>query len=154
MAVRYQGGSKSYGDKPKKKKKLKKIDEGSDALQEVRKRLKPKSPPKKLPGVKAHVKVSTAALNNLKKASEELKTVEILYLDKEGKKSRRIIEPYSIKEKNGSWKFYGFCLMRQAIRSFDLNSILESYILSRVFEPRFEITLPTDILSYYNNAKR
>lgn len=157
MAVRYQGGSKSYGDKPKpkKKKKLKKIDEAeTNPLTLIRKRAEKKAkPPKKLGEVKARVKVSTVALNNLSKAATELKTVEILYLDKEGKKSRRIIEPYSIKEKNGSWKLYGFCLMRQAIRSFDINSIMESYVLARFFEPRFEVTLPLDLNSYYTNAR-
>lgn len=150
MPVIYQGGSKSFGDKPKKKKKkpLRKIEEDT----QERKRT-PVKKAKKLPGVRANIKVSSVALQNLAKAATDLKTIEILYLDKEGKKSRRIIEPYSIKEKNGTWKFYGFCLLRQAIRSFELNSILESYILTRTFEPRFEVTLPLDLVGYYTKAR-
>ena len=152
MPVRFTSGSKSYSGKGKRVSTKK-----TKPVKPVKKEEDKKETPKKKAAVKkptvfARVKVSKRALDNIAKAAEDKKVVEILYLDKEGKRTRRMVEPYSIKKKNGTWKFYGFCLMRKAIRSFELNTILDSYILTRSFEPRFEVTVVNDIVLYIGAA--
>lgn len=165
MSVTYNGGrghvykssSKKSKSKASKKgnnpaKSKQKTGSGFEEIHADESEDKPKKKPSYLKKrVKAasqiDVKAGHSALDKIRQAAKEHKLVELLYWDAYGRKSRRTIEPYSLKLSKGTWKVFGFCGLRKAIRCFELKSILEAVIQDVVFEPKYEITIEADMLN-------
>lgn len=140
MATLFSQFHKDESDKRKaeKEEKERKKKERERKRREKKARVKPST--------FANVKTKNRVLKALGQAGESLKMVEILYIDKEGKKSRRRLEPYSLKFQDAKKVyFYGHCAKRDAIRSFLLDAILEVYVLTDTYAPRFEVSLTKDV---------
>lgn len=59
--------------------------------------------------------------------------IEIVYNDKNGNTTKRRTEPYEIKGN----KYYGYCLNKNSIRSFDLGGIRSVEVTNSSFTPRW-----------------
>jgi predicted DNA-binding transcriptional regulator YafY len=62
--------------------------------------------------------------------------VEFEYIDSEGKRSSRAVEPYSLVLKGQKWYMYAWCSIRQDFRLFRLSRIRELTVSDRHYEPR------------------
>lgn len=102
------------------------------------------------PATKAFVKTKETILEKFSKAASEKKLVEFLYKDAKGKKSRRRIEPYSLKYDPAGLKISGYCFLRKATRIFFLKNVSDVFILAETFEPRYEITMLADVEALKN----
>lgn len=60
----------------------------------------------------------------------ENKTVEFLYKDKTGNKSRRIIDPKFLVHYTDHWNVIGYCFDRRALRSFVLSRMEQTRLLT------------------------
>ncbi len=52
---------------------------------------------------------------------------------------QRTAEPYSLKEKGGHLLFYGWCLLRNEIRSFDPAKMSSAVVTTVPYSPRFPV---------------
>lgn len=66
-------------------------------------------------------------------AIQDNKIVRIRYADRNGNISVRNTEPYEIKGD----KYYGYCLEKNGIRSFTMQSIMSASMTGETFTPRF-----------------
>jgi predicted DNA-binding transcriptional regulator YafY len=73
---------------------------------------------------------------SIRKAIENRKEIEFEYIDSEGKRSRRAVEPYSLVLKGQKWYMYAWCSIRQDFRLFRLSRIRELVVSDRHYEPR------------------
>lgn len=62
------------------------------------------------------------------KAIEDTKEVSFTYTDTNGKKTERVVEPYSLLLKAQKWYLYGWCSLRQDFRLFKLSRISQLII--------------------------
>jgi predicted DNA-binding transcriptional regulator YafY len=76
-------------------------------------------------------------VEEIKKAAKDKKTVSIAYKDAKGDVTQRECEPYEIKD-NG---VYMYCHMRNEIRFFKLDNILNAKETNTPFTPRFPIEI-------------
>lgn len=72
----------------------------------------------------------------LKTAVIQHKETEIVYVDTNGEKSKRIIQPLKLSYKSKEWYMKAFCLTKQDFRMFKLNRILEAKLSERIFIPK------------------
>ncbi len=77
---------------------------------------------------------NNANSNIIKKAISSSNKLLISYLDKNGRFSKRAIEPYTLVYKTGVWYVYGFCEQRKAFRLFKLARIKSIVNLNEKFE--------------------
>lgn len=61
------------------------------------------------------------------------KIIKITYRDKKGNVSQRRTEPYEIKGD----KYYGYCLDKKSIRSFNIGGITRAELTDVNFEPKW-----------------
>ncbi len=73
---------------------------------------------------------------DIRKAIENHKEIEFAYIDFEGKRTSRRVEPYSLVLKGQKWYLYGWCHIRQDFRLFKLSRIRELVPLDICYEPR------------------
>jgi predicted DNA-binding transcriptional regulator YafY len=73
----------------------------------------------------------------LRKAAKDLNTVVITYQDSTGQISDRETEPYEIKD----GKYWGFSLDRGQIRQFTIGRIMNAYITSNKYRPRWAVKI-------------
>lgn len=160
MSVTYSGGSRKFKDSSKKKSSCAKRKNSSKASKEAESKTevsdddapKKKKPSylkkkKQQPATQMSIKAGYVALDVLVKASKGHHLAELLYQDQYGRKSRRSIEPYSLRFIKGNWKVFGFCMLRKELRCFDLKSILTCLVRSETYEPRYPVTLEQDCLN-------
>jgi predicted DNA-binding transcriptional regulator YafY len=76
-------------------------------------------------------------MDNIQRAAKSLNTITILYRDSKGNVSNREGEPYEIKN-NG---LYMFCYLRNELRFFKLDNIMDVRITQNKFTPRFPIKI-------------
>ena len=67
---------------------------------------------------------------------DDCKKVTIGYVDKNGKESKRVIEPHAILLKQGLWYVYAFCNMRNSFRMFKASRIRFANGEEEAFEKR------------------
>ncbi len=72
----------------------------------------------------------------LKSAVIHRRAVKIDYAGSGGEVRSRIVHPYKLVYKAKAWYLYGFCTVRQEMRTFKLNRILETEILREEFQRR------------------
>ncbi|MCA0350680.1 MAG: YafY family transcriptional regulator [Chloroflexi bacterium] len=78
-------------------------------------------------------------LETLKICQESIlkqRLVSFDYIDKDGAITQRMVEAYALHFSESSWYLRGFCLDRQAYRSFKLARIDQIVLGARVFQPR------------------
>lgn len=162
MPVKYSGGGSSYSGRGKRRRsksatrKTRKVGKARKSVkppEKVPSKVKKTKPTPSRPTVMARVGTVEAILSKIVQASQDRKEVEILYMAKDGKRSRRRVEPYSLRRNNGGLILYGHCLMRDGLRSFSVQYIQEVYVLAKQFNPRHEITLSQDFLSLRNQFR-
>lgn len=75
-------------------------------------------------------------LEKIKKALNESRFLSFEYLDRNGKKSIRKVEPYRLILKESNWYLQSYCDSRQDFRIFKLSRISELEILDDTFIPK------------------
>lgn len=89
-------------------------------------------------------------LQTLKTCQESIigkKLISFDYIDKNGMKTNRIVEPYQLHFSETSWYLKGFCLHRQSYRTFKLSRIDNLNMNEEAFNPR-DYALEQDAASY------
>lgn len=71
---------------------------------------------------------------DIKKAILECKLLAFDYVNAEGERSRRMIEPMRLIFKGPAWYLWGYCRMRQDFRSFRISRIKNVLLTSDCFE--------------------
>lgn len=72
----------------------------------------------------------------IRKAIENHNEIEFIYIDSEGKRTNRIVEPYSLVLKGQKWYLYAWCKIRQDFRLFKLSRMRELSATTAVYKPR------------------
>lgn len=72
----------------------------------------------------------------LERAIVTRKYLQISYHDRNGSKTNRKIEPYSLLLKDGIWYVYAFCLLRDEFRFFKISRINTLNLVEKEFAPR------------------
>lgn len=75
-------------------------------------------------------------LRVLEEATEKCSCLEIQYIDRSGKESRRIIEPHLLVYKQNIWYVYAWCRTRQDFRLFRVGRMRSARDTGEVFEKR------------------
>jgi len=79
-------------------------------------------------------------IDTIQKSLAHAKVLNFNYMDRNGKKSARNVEPYKIvRESNGDIILWAYCLDNNGIRRFKINSIRKIKQLSYKFEPRWPL---------------
>ncbi len=77
----------------------------------------------------------TPSLEKLRRAIRELRQVEIVYRSTSHPEPRsRLLDPFALVYRWGWWYVIGFCHLREAIRSFRVDRIVELKLSSQVFQ--------------------
>lgn len=72
----------------------------------------------------------------LKTAVIQCREIEIVYVNTNSVRSKRIIQPLKLSYKSKEWYLKAFCIEKQDFRIFKLNRILELELLENTFVPR------------------
>jgi len=72
----------------------------------------------------------------VRKAIENFKEIEFIYIDSTGKRTSRRVEPYSLVLKGQKWYLYAWCHLRQDFRLFKLSRIKELAVVDISYKPR------------------
>lgn len=78
-------------------------------------------------------------LQSLKKCQEAIlarRLITFNYIDKNGMKTNRMVEPYQLHFSETSWYLKGFCLHRMRYRTFKLSRIDHLHMDEKTFNPR------------------
>ena len=79
-------------------------------------------------------------IDTLRKSLQHAKVVHFNYMDRDGKKSVRDVEPYKlVRNNNGEIILYAYCLANEGIRTFKINRIRKIKQLSYSFDPRWPL---------------
>jgi predicted DNA-binding transcriptional regulator YafY len=79
-------------------------------------------------------------LNIIRKAGKEKKLLFITASEEDGSIESREVEPYSFRHsKEGNTLFFGWDVVKKAIRSFRADRIIEVRVTSKKFTPRFPV---------------
>jgi predicted DNA-binding transcriptional regulator YafY len=73
---------------------------------------------------------------SIRKAIENHKEIEFTYIDSEGNRTSRKVEPYSLVLKGQKWYLYAWCHIRQDFRLFKLSRIRELLVTNTCYEPK------------------
>ncbi len=77
-------------------------------------------------------------IETIRKSLQHAKMLNFNYMDRNGKKSTRNVEPYKlIRQAKGEIILYAYCVDSGAIRTFKINRIRKTRQLSYEFEPRW-----------------
>lgn len=72
----------------------------------------------------------------IRKAIEKHNEIKFIYIDSEGRRTDRRVEPYSLVLKGQKWYLFAWCLTRQDFRLFKLARMREVTATEAVFQPR------------------
>ncbi|MGI5839344.1 MAG: helix-turn-helix transcriptional regulator [bacterium] len=70
----------------------------------------------------------------LRQAIETARVVEFVYVNADGMRTERRVQPYSLVRKGQAWYLYAWCLLRQDFRFFRLGRMKELTVTPVVFE--------------------
>lgn len=85
----------------------------------------------------------------IQQSIESCKRLKIIYHDRNGEVTERIIEPHVIIFKQGLWYVYAYCNLRQDFRFFKTGRIELATVLNETFTRKDIESLPTD---YWSNS--
>jgi predicted DNA-binding transcriptional regulator YafY len=74
----------------------------------------------------------------IRKAIEDARLLEFNYTDSEGKRTSRVVEPYSLVLKAQKWYLCAWCRLRGDFRFFKVSRIKELTVRNETFTPREE----------------
>lgn len=83
-------------------------------------------------------------------AVNECRSLVIEYISREGKKSRRTIDPYVLIYKQNIWYVYAFCHNKQEFRTFKIGRIRYATFTNKTFEKKQFTRDDIDLNFYYN----
>ena len=92
-------------------------------------------------------------LKILQTAIDENKKLEIIYHDRTGKITTRVIEPHVIVFKQGLWYTYAYCNLRKTFRFFKTGRIESAKILNETFT-RHDLSKMELPLDFWHNAEK
>ena len=69
-------------------------------------------------------------------ATETCRCLEIIYIDRSGAESRRIIEPHLLIYKQNIWYIYAWCRARKDFRLFRIGRVRSARVLDETFQKR------------------
>lgn len=81
----------------------------------------------------------------------EMKKVFIFYKSRDGKKTRRVIEPHFMLLNWPVWYVYGWDDLREENRYFRVDRILKCELRNDKFKLKYQTTISDEIISYFNN---
>ncbi|HOE57213.1 MAG TPA: YafY family protein [Bacillota bacterium] len=73
---------------------------------------------------------------SIRRAIENHYEIEFKYIDSEGRRTNRRVEPYSLVLKGQKWYLYAWCHIRQDFRLFKLSRMRDLAVTESVFQPR------------------
>lgn len=73
--------------------------------------------------------------NNIRQAILKKKEIHFDYINAEGKRSRRKVDPLQLIFKSQCWYLRGYCIDRQSFRTFRLSRIRSLMVTSQTFDP-------------------
>ena len=74
-------------------------------------------------------------LRLISRATEEHETLEIDYVARDGKRTRRVILPHLLVYKQNIWYVYAFCRLREEFRLFKIGRMRSIYLTGETFQP-------------------
>ncbi|MEA4846372.1 MAG: YafY family protein [Clostridiaceae bacterium] len=72
----------------------------------------------------------------IRRAIENHNEIEFIYIDSTGKRTNRIVEPYSLVLKGQKWYLYAWCHIREDFRLFKLSRMRELKPTTVAYQPR------------------
>ena len=75
-------------------------------------------------------------INKINQALKQNKKLQIKYIDNKGTYTQRVIHPYEMMLKNGSWYIYSYCESRSAYRDFKITRIRQIVMKKESFVAR------------------
>lgn len=92
------------------------------------------------PARSAETPPKTSVFVALSEAARQERCVELTYRSREGAVTTRMVEPYGLAGRNGSWYLVGYCRLRSGFRTFRLAGISEARVLEETFkrDPAFD----------------
>ena len=91
-------------------------------------------------------------LKILQKAIEETLAVSISYLDRDGVKTERKIEPHALVLKQGLWYIYAYCNLRNSFRLFKVGRIEKIKLLTEIFERKDTDDIKLVLSKFYESS--
>lgn len=86
--------------------------------------------------------LSGSSLEIIRFAAGNRLCVDLDYTDNTGRRSNRLIEPYSLRQaQNGNILLYAVRVEDSQIRAYKINQINDASITNRVFIPRYQVEL-------------
>lgn len=134
--------------KRKKKTKYQQDQEEFDKEQLRKEKELARKRKEQLENTRASVKTEDFLLEALEESAKDNSQVEFLYRDKGGKRSRRVVNPYSLKYSPKGMMLMAHCTLRKEVRAFFIKRITEAVKLSTKFAPEYPVTLIPDIEAY------
>lgn len=125
--------------------------------QEARDRLEPIIADLYVFPTQAEAPPQTSLFVALSEAAHQQRCVELCYTSREGSVTTRIVEPYGLAGRNGSWYLVGYCRLRSGYRTFRLTGIREARLLDETFakDPGFDFrSFATKQLESYGTTWR
>ena len=92
----------------------------------------------------------TEKMQVCEQAVNECRSLVIEYISREGKKSRRTIDPYVLIYKQNIWYVYAFCHNKQEFRTFKVGRIRYAAFTEKTFEKKQFTRDDIDLNFYYN----
>ena len=137
-------GVNIVSNQKKRKKRTKTEIQKEELAKEQNKRKKEAAKKESSNEAATNVRVVERVISSILQAADQNKSLEILYKDTTGKRSRRTVDPYSFKMTDKGLKLMAFCNKRKDLRSFYLKRITEAIVLGITYTPTHEVTIKKD----------
>ncbi|MFF2093174.1 helix-turn-helix transcriptional regulator [Paenibacillus sp. NPDC058174] len=89
-------------------------------------------------------------LRDLREAIKKRTVIQFDYISWKNERTKRSVEPASLKFRRQAWYLYGFCRERNDFREFKLSRISDMKVLAEHFQRRVELA-PEDRRPYFHN---
>jgi predicted DNA-binding transcriptional regulator YafY len=84
---------------------------------------------------RSDLELLTPTLEKLRRATRERRRVQLVYRSRTpAETTRRAVDPYALVHGWGWWYFIGYCHLRQAVRSFRVDRIVDLTLLDKTFD--------------------
>ncbi len=104
---------------------------------------------------RADLKAQTPALEKLRRATRERRSVEMTYQSSQvPHPSQRKLDPYGLVHRWGWWYVVGFCHARQEVRTFRVDRIFEIALLDTTFTPVPDFNLQEHLKKEFENQPK
>ena len=94
----------------------------------------------------------SGVVSDLARAVGQRLRVGLRYRSVRLEETRRVVDPYAVLQREGHWHLFGHCHLREGLRLFRLDRVLEAEVLEEVFERPAELDAPDAVLEAVANA--